>query len=91
MGLRHVEVGGRSSLEGILQQTARGESIVLTRKGRPRAVVLPAYDVEGWEATAEILAQPDALPQIRRSERQIRNGKWKTLDRAFPRRRRRQR
>jgi prevent-host-death family protein len=50
------------------------ERVVLTRNGRPAAVILSADDLESLEETLDILSEPGALEEIRRS--------WEELDRG---------
>jgi antitoxin YefM len=53
--------------------------IVITKHGRPAAVVLSIDDLEGLEETLDILSDPKALERIRRARREIEAGKAQEL------------
>jgi prevent-host-death family protein len=53
----------------------RHDRIVLTRNGRPAAVILSPDDLESLEETVEILSNPAAVRAIRRAEAEIDKGK----------------
>lgn len=46
----------------------REEEIVVTRKGKPAAVLVNFAEYERLKATLEVLSDPDVLQQIRRSK-----------------------
>jgi antitoxin YefM len=50
------------------------ERVVITRNGRPEAVILSVADLEALEETLDILATPGALEQIRQAEDEIARG-----------------
>ncbi|MGH8874294.1 MAG: type II toxin-antitoxin system Phd/YefM family antitoxin, partial [Acidimicrobiia bacterium] len=50
------------------------ERVVLTRNGRPAAVILSPDDLESLEETLDILSDPSALAEIRRSQEEIGRG-----------------
>jgi prevent-host-death family protein len=50
------------------------ERVVITRNGRPEAVILAVADLEALEETLDILATPGALEQIRQAEGEIARG-----------------
>ena len=54
------------------------ERVVITRNGRPEAVILSVADLEALEETLDILATPGALEQIRQAEDEIARGE--TID-----------
>lgn len=54
---------------------ARHDRVVLTRRGRPAAVILSPEDLESLEETLAILSNPAAVRAIRRAEREIDHGK----------------
>jgi prevent-host-death family protein len=91
MEAREIEVSGHADLERVVRAAKRGRSVLLTRAGRPRALVIDARDVQGLAETMEILADPTVLRRIQRAERDLRAGAFKTLDQVFPRRGRQRR
>jgi antitoxin YefM len=57
----------RSHLADLLDEVAdRREHVIITRHGRPSAVVIPINEYEALEETAEILSDDDTLAAIRR-------------------------
>jgi antitoxin YefM len=60
--------------------STRHERVVLTRNGRPEAVILSPDDLESLEETLEILSQPRALEEIRRSRADIDRGEFLTAE-----------
>lgn len=50
------------------------ERVVITRNGRPEAVIMSLADLEALEETLDVLATPGALDDIRRAEAEIARG-----------------
>jgi antitoxin YefM len=50
------------------------ERVVITRNGRPEAVILAVSDLEALEETLDILATPGAVEQIHQAEDEISRG-----------------
>lgn len=50
------------------------ERVVITRNGRPEAVVMAVSDLETLEETLDLLSTPGALEQIRAAEADIAAG-----------------
>lgn len=62
----------------------REEEIVVTRKGRPAAVLLNFAEYERLKATVDVLSDPGLMRQIRRSRRYFASGgKGLSLDEVF--------
>jgi antitoxin YefM len=59
---------------------AHHERVVLTRNGRPAAVILSPDDLEGLEETLDILSEPGALEQIRQAKDEIERGEYVTAE-----------
>jgi antitoxin YefM len=59
---------------------ARHDRVVLTRNGRPAAVIISPDELESLEETLEILANPEAMRAIRKAEADINAGKGVTAD-----------
>ena len=51
------------------------ERVVITRNGRPEAVIISVADLEALEETLDVLATPGALEEIRQAEAEIARGK----------------
>lgn len=58
-------------IDGVEQ---RHDRVVLTRHGRPAAVILSPDDLESLEETLDVLSNPEAMREIRRSEQAIDEG-----------------
>jgi prevent-host-death family protein len=56
------------------------ERIVLTRRGRPAAVLINPDDLEALEETVDILSQPWALDEIKAAEGELARGDFMTAD-----------
>lgn len=50
------------------------ERVVITRNGRPEAVLMAVSDLEALEETLDLLSTPGALEQIRQAEADIAEG-----------------
>lgn len=50
------------------------ERVVITRNGRPEAVIIAVSDLEALEETLDLLSTPGALEQIRQAEADIAAG-----------------
>ena len=56
------------------------ERIVVTRKGRPAALLISPEDLESLEETLAILSDPTLMEQIRAGEAAAEAGEVETLD-----------
>jgi antitoxin YefM len=56
------------------------DRVVVTRNGRPAAVLISHEDLEGLEETLAALSDPDLMRQIRESEAAAANGDVVSLD-----------
>lgn len=70
----------RAELADLLDQVAdRREHVIVTRRGRPAAAIVPIDEYEGLEETAEILSDPVALRAIQRGLADLNAGRTATL------------
>lgn len=58
----------------------RHDRVVLTRNGRPAAVILSPDDLEALEESLEILSNPKAMREIHAAEAEIDRGASLTAD-----------
>lgn len=71
----------RNKLAALLNDVVdRREHVVVTRHGRPAAVLVPIDEYEALEETAEILSDPDALAAIEAGLAEIGRGETIMLD-----------
>ena len=58
----------------------RHDRVLLTRNGRPAAIILSPDDLEALEATLDILSDPKAMREIRKAECDVEAGHVVTGD-----------
>jgi prevent-host-death family protein len=56
------------------------ERVVITRNGRPEAVLMAVADLEALEETLDLLATPGAVDQIRQAEADLATGQGVDAD-----------
>jgi antitoxin YefM len=54
------------------------ERVIITRHGKPVAIIMSPDDLEGIEETLDILSTPGALEEIRASDAEVRAGNYFT-------------
>ena len=78
----------KAHLSEIVDQVESGhDRVILTRNGRPAAVILSPGDLEALEETLDLLSRPDALEEIRRAREELDSGDFLTaaqLRQRFP-------
>lgn len=53
---------------------SRDERVVITRKGRPAAVLISQDDLESWQETLDITSDRALMTEVRRGIRQVARG-----------------
>ena len=76
------EVKARLS-ELVDEVESRDERVVITRRGRPAAVLVSQDDLESWQETLEIASDPEFMADIRRGTRQISRGQTVSYEKVF--------
>ena len=56
------------------------ERVVLTRHGRPAAVIMSRDDLAALEDTLDLLSDPAALAEIRAAQDEVASGRFVTAD-----------
>jgi prevent-host-death family protein len=51
------------------------DRVILTRNGRPAAVIMSPADLDALEDTVEILSDPKALKEIKRAQEEVAKGR----------------
>ena len=70
----------KNRLSEVVERVEREHGrVVITKHGRPAAVVLSVEDLESLEETLEILSDPTLLAEIREAERERSKGLTKKL------------
>ncbi len=62
---------------------SRDERVVITRRGRPAAVLVSHDDVDSWQETLEITSDRALMTEIRRGIRQTERGQTKSYEEVF--------
>ena len=76
----------KSDLLDIIRQIeASDETVAVTKKGIPAAVILSMEKFEGLLETLEILSDESTMQSLRTSIRQSRNKKWVSYAEVFGR------
>lgn len=66
-------------LELIRSSDKRLERFIITRQGKPAAVVMNADEFDGWLETVEIMSDKKALKEIRKARKELEQGRTKTF------------
>jgi len=76
----------KAKLSRLVDQVAKtDEEIVITRNGRPAAVLVSPDEYESWRETQAIRADDDLMAEIRRGLRALKRGaKIYTLEELLP-------
>jgi prevent-host-death family protein len=77
----------KATLSRLIDQVVEtDEEVVITRNGRPAAVLVSPDEFEGWKETQAIRSDRELMAEIRRGLRALRRGgKIYTLDELLPR------
>lgn len=59
------------------------EELVITRNGKPAAVLISADEFESWRETREIMRNPALMKEIRQGLRQLEKGRRFTFEEVF--------
>jgi antitoxin YefM len=96
IGQNHDQSGGRlktlplaeakAKLSRLIDQVARmDEQIVITRNGRPAAILVSPDEYESWKETQAIRSDRELMAEIRRGLRELKRGaQIYTLEELFP-------
>lgn len=77
---RAVSLAAHSKLSELLDELeSRHEHVIITRKGRPVAVLVPSAEHEALEETLEILQDEATLSGLRESEEDVKSGRLYSL------------
>ena len=74
----------RNQFSDIVDRAGRlSERIVVTKNGRPEAVVMGADEFESWVETLELLSNPKAVKSIKQGLKEAKAGKFHSFKAAF--------
>lgn len=57
--------------------------VVITRKGKPEAVMMGIDEFESWSETLEILSRPETVKHIREGLADLKAGRSKSFEEVF--------
>lgn len=63
----------------VSQVAATDEAVTITRNGRAAAVLVSHEEFESWQETADIVADPAFLTEIRKGIGDLKRGRGKTV------------
>lgn len=70
----------RSNLSRLLDDVSdRRDHVLVTRRGKPAAALIPVDEYEALEETAEVLSDPDALSALEAGLAEVERGETVTL------------
>lgn len=87
MSIRHALADVKARFSEMIELVEGGERVVVTKRGRPAAVLISADELESLEETLDLAMTPGALEQLRQADAEIESGHYFTLDdvrRDFP-------
>ncbi len=58
----------------------RMDDYIITVNGIPTAIIMSVAEYESWQETSEILADSSLMKSIKQGEKDIKNGKFVTLE-----------
>ena len=59
------------------------QRFVISKNGKPKAVLMSIDEYEGWLETLGIMSETDALKDINAAKKEIASGKYYTFDQVF--------
>lgn len=59
------------------------ERVIITKKGKPEAVLMSYDEYEGWLETLDIMSDPDLAKSINAAKEDIKNGRIRTYEEVF--------
>lgn len=81
--LSEVKIKLSELVENIVR---RDDEIVITRNGKPVAVIMSSDEYDGWKETQEIKSNPELMREVKKSIKAFERGDFKTfrtLDELF--------
>lgn len=56
---------------------------IITKNGKPKAIIMSVDEYEGWLETLEIMSDKKAMKDIRQAEKELAEGKSYTFEEVF--------
>ena len=74
----------RNNFYELLEEAASGKKIAITNKGETKAVLISPQELASWEATLDVMSDPDLVKGIRKGMEDIKKGRvvsWEEVKR----------
>lgn len=76
----------RSNLAHVLEDvTTHLDRYIISKRGKPEAILMCIDDYEGWLETLEIMSDKKTLSDIKEAKAELANGKYHTFEEVFGR------
>jgi len=76
----------RTELAHVLEDvTSNLDRYVISKRGKPKAVLMCIDDYEGWLETLEIMSDKKAVQDIKKARNELAKGKYSTFEEVFGR------
>ena len=72
--LSEVKIKLSAIIAGVVR---RADEVIITRNGKPAAVLISADEYDSWKETQEIKRDPDLMRQIRENMEEYKKGRFK--------------
>lgn len=59
------------------------QRVIITKKGRPEAVLMSYEEYEGWLETIDIMSDPELVKSINEAKEDIKHGRIHTYEEVF--------
>ena len=74
----------RKNLANVISDVkAHYERYVVSKRGKPEAVLMSMDDYEGWLETLEIMSDKEAMEDIRQAEKDFREGRFYDFEEIY--------
>ena len=65
----------RNNFYELLEEAASGKKIAITNKGETKAVLISPEEFASWEATLDVMSDPELVKAIKEGEEDVRAGR----------------
>ncbi|MBU1147816.1 MAG: type II toxin-antitoxin system Phd/YefM family antitoxin [Candidatus Omnitrophica bacterium] len=74
----------RKNLASVVKDVkAHYERYVVSKRGKPEAVLMSMDDYEGWLETLEIMSDPEVMKDIKEAEKEFEEGKAMDFEKIY--------
>ena len=74
----------RQSLPGLIARMRKlMERVIITRKGKPEAVLMGFEEYESWIETLELMSRPETMKGIREGLADLKAGRTRSFEEVF--------